>query len=99
MENTLNAKIIKQIVNAYVEMKRAEEAFKKLKETHLSELQPGRYESDYGCVIKTAMQKTTTDWKKLIWDNPQIDVTPYNVTKDVTSVIVQNYNTKKGLFS
>jgi len=99
MTKQLNEKQIKQLVNAYVEFKRAEDAWKQLKAELTDDLEPGRYESEYGRVIKNTMKKRLTNWKSLIENHPELDVDAYTEVKDVTAVTVTNLNTKTGLFS
>jgi len=96
----LDSKQIKELVNAYAEMKKAEGVFQKLRAEYCgADLEAGWYECEYGRVMKTVMQKTLTDWKKLAWDHPEIDISKYTSTKEVTAINIQNYNVKSGLFS
>ena len=89
---------IKQLINAYVDYKRAEDKFKQLRDTLCKDLVPGRYDSKYGYVTKTTAVTTKTDWQKLLWDHPEIDVSTYESTKEVTRIIVNNMNTASGFF-
>lgn len=98
MTKQLNDKQIQQLVKAYVEFKKAEDTWKQLKSELTDDLEPGRYESEYGRITKSTMKKKITNWKSLLEHHPELDTENYTDIKDVTSVTVLNYNTKTSIF-
>jgi len=97
MTNQLTEKEIKELVIAQVEYKKAKDKFDEIKERLTKDLEPGKYEGKYGKIIKTVFTKMKTDYKKLLWDNPDIDVKQYEEPQEVSSVVIQNYNTTNSI--
>jgi len=98
MTKQLNEKQIQQLVKAYVEFKKAEDTWKQLRAELTDDLEPGRYESEYGRVTKSTMKKRITDWKGLLEHHPEIDTSDYTDVREVTSITVTNLNTKTSIF-
>lgn len=98
MTKQLNEKDIKELIMAQVEYKKAKDKFEELKERLTADLEPGKYESRYGNVIKTVFDKSKVNYKKLLWDNPDINVEDYTEQQTVSSVLIQNYNTTNSIF-
>ena len=97
MTTQLTEKEIKELVIAQVEYKKAKDKFDEIKERLTKDLEPGKYEGKFGKVTKTIFEKTRTDWKRLIDDNPEIDVNKYSESQESVSVFIQNYNTASGI--
>lgn len=97
MTTQLTEKEIKELVIAQVEYKKAKDKFDEIKERLTKDLAPGKYEGKFGKVTKTIFEKTRTDWKRLIDDNPEIDVNKYSESQESVSVFIQNYNTASGI--
>lgn len=98
MKKQLTEKDIKELIMAQVEYKKAKDKFEELKERFTADLVPGKYESRYGNVIKTVFDKSKVNYKKLLWDNPDINVEDYTERQTVSSVLIQNYNTTNSIF-
>lgn len=98
MTKQLTEKDIKELIMAQVEYKKAKDKFEELKERFTADLAPGKYESRYGNVIKTVFNKSKVNYKKLLWDNPDINVEAYTEQQTVSSVLIQNYNTTNSIF-
>lgn len=98
MKKQLTEKDIKELIMAQVEYKKAKDKFEELKERLTANLEPGKYESRYGNVIKTVFDKSKVNYKKLLWDNPDINVEAYTEQQTVSSVLIQNYNTTNSIF-
>jgi len=98
MTKQLTEQEIKELVIAQVEYKKAKDKFDEIKERVTKDLEPGKYESKYGKIIKTVFEKAKVDYKKLLWDNPNIDVNKYTEIQEVSSIVIQNYNTTNSIF-
>ena len=98
MTTQLTEKQIKELVIAQVEYRKAKDRLDELKEELTKDLEPGKYESKFGKVIKSVYDKTMTDWKRLIAENPEIDVYKYTRSQETVSIIIQNLNTTNSLF-
>lgn len=98
MKTQLTDNEIKELIKAQIECKQAEDRFKALKEQYCRDLVPGHYDSKFGRIIKTLRQQPTTDWNRLLYDNPEINKADYTTTKEVMSICIQNYMMKTGLF-
>lgn len=88
--NSLDKKQIKELIRAYVDYKKAEANFKRLKEQLTKDLVEGRYESDLGYVNKFTSTRTYIDTDKLFDEHPEIDPNDYLKERDVTTVTVCN---------
>lgn len=97
MTTQLTEKEIKELVIAQVEYKKAKDKFDEVKERLTKDLEPGKYEGKFGKVIKTVFEKARTDWKRLVADNPELDVSKYTETQENTSILIQNYNTTNSI--
>ena len=98
MTNTLTDKEIKELIKAQVAVKQAEDKLKELKEKYCKDLEPGCYTSESGRVTKILKELPTTDWNKMLADNPQINKEDYTTTKEVTSITIRNDMIKGTLF-
>ncbi|MCR4715894.1 MAG: hypothetical protein K5656_01815 [Lachnospiraceae bacterium] len=98
MTKQLTDNEIKELIVAQVEYKKAKDKFDEVKERLTKDLEPGRYESKYGKIIKTVFTKMKTDYKRMLWDNPDIDIKQYEEPQEVSSLVIQNYNTSNGIF-
>jgi len=98
MTKQLTDNEIKELIVAQVEYKKAKDRFDEVKERLTKDLEPGRYESKYGKIIKTVFTKMKTDYKRMLWDNPDIDIKQYEEPQEVSSLVIQNYNTSNGIF-
>ena len=97
---TLDKQEVDALVKAYVKYKAAEAEFKALKETLTNDIEPGKHVGKYGYVNKSVSTRTTVDYKKLLEDNPDIDISKYTTEKEVVMVTIQNLLTEddeKGL--
>lgn len=92
MTKVLNDKQIKQMIQAYVKYKLAENQFKRIKDELTKDLIPGKYESKYGHVTKTISIRKAVDYTAMLRDNPQINVEEYTQEKESTLITVHNYN-------
>jgi hypothetical protein len=85
----LDDKKIKMLVRAYIEYKHAEAAFKKLKDQYVEELLPGKYESEYGNVLKSVFLRKKFDMETLLKDHPKIKPELYTSMQEVTTTTIQ----------
>lgn len=83
-------KEIRKLIDAYVDYKKAEDKFKKLKDELTSDLVTGKYESKYGNIIKNLITRNKLNLDKLKADYPDIDFDSYNETTQYISVTIQN---------
>lgn len=86
----LNEKQVKALVKAYVEYKKAENAFKKLKDELCKDIIEGKHESDVGYVLKTTSKRSSLDKTRLFEDHPEINEEEYLTEKEVTTITIQN---------
>ena len=98
MTKTLTEKEIKELIKAQVKYKQAEDKFKELKEKYCKDLEPGSYVSDAGRVVKILKDCPTTDWNRMLADNPQINKGDYTTIKQVESITIRNDMIKGNLF-
>ena len=89
-KTVLTDKEIKELIKAQIALKQAEDKFKDLKEKYTADLEPGIYTSESGRVLKLVKEVPTTDWNRLLADNPDINKEDYVTTKEVTSVAIRN---------
>jgi len=95
---TLSEKEVDALVKAYVKYKAAEAEFKLLKDTLVTDdIQPGKYTGKNGYINKSTSIRSSVDYKKLLEDNPDIDVSSYTTEKEVTMVTVTNLVTSDSL--
>lgn len=98
MTKQLTDNEIKELVLAQIEYKKAKDKFDALKAQLTDDLDFGTYIGKYGKVMKNSYIKNITDWKRLVRENPDIDVANYEKQQEVTSVVIQNYNTTTSIF-
>jgi len=98
MTKQLTENEIKELVLAQIEYKKAKDKFDEVKERITKDLEPGKYEGKAGKIIKTLFTKMKTNYKQLLWDNPDIDISKYEEPQEVSSVVIQNYNTTNSIF-
>lgn len=79
---------IRQLAQAYTEFRVKENAFKTLRDKLTKDLDCGKYISEDGQVSKTESVRNYTDWDQMIKDHPEIDITKYQHSTDVTVVKV-----------
>jgi len=87
---TLSDKEIDALIKAYVKYKAAEAEFKALKDMLTNDLRPGKYTGKNGYINKAVSVRSTIDYKRMIIDNPSIDVSAYTTEKEVAVVTIQN---------
>lgn len=91
MTKVLSEKQIKELITAYTTYKKAENNFKRIKESLTKDLKPGKYESiNYGYILKSESSRTSVDLDALLKDYPQIDVNDYTITKQVVMTTIHN---------
>ena len=98
MTKQLTDNEIKELILAQIEYKKAKDKFEALKSQLTDDLEAGTYVCKYGKVMKNSYLKSFTDWKRLVRENPDIDVANYEKQQEVTSVVIQNYNTTTSIF-
>lgn len=98
MTKQLTDNEIKELVLAQIEYKKAKDKFDALKAQLTDDLDDGTYVCKYGKVMKNHYIKSITDWKRLVRENPDIDVADYEKQQEVSSVLIQNYNTTTSIF-
>lgn len=92
--NTLTEKEMKQLVQAYVDYKKAEDRFKVLKEKLTSNLIEGSYTSKYGKIVKSIATQSSLDIKKLLEEHPELEelINSYRKSSGFMRVTISNYN-------
>lgn len=90
---TLTDKEIKQLVDAYVDYKKAEDRFKVLKEKLTSDLIEGAYVGKAGKIVKSIATQSSLDIKRLIEEHPELEalIDSYRRNSEFSRVTISNY--------
>lgn len=84
-------KELQKMVDAYIQYKKAEKIFAERKEAVDSQLAYGKYETKDGSIVNKILTSTKTlDKKRLAEENPNIDLTKYESSKECTRISISN---------
>ena len=92
-KRSLTTSDIKTLVDLDTAYKKAKKALDNAKAELIPESVPeGKYVvADYGCVSKVAIVQTVIDYKKLLADHPEIDVSLYTTYKDAPRILFTDF--------
>ena len=92
VKKSLSISEIKELVEAKQELDNAKEKFK------IDDLAAGKYFAEgEGVVTKNVTVRATVNYKKLLEDNPSIDVKQYTEYTEVASVLIKPLKTNDSL--
>ena len=92
-KRSLTTSDIKTLVDLDTAYKKAKKALDTAKAELIPEsVSEGKYVvADYGCVSKIAIVQTVVDYKRLVADHPEIDVSLYTTYKEAPRILFTDY--------
>lgn len=96
-KRSLTIEDVKTLVNLDTAYKKAKKALDKAKAELIPDsVAEGKYVvEEYGCVQKVSIVQTVVDYKRLLADHPEIDISLYTEYKDAPRILFKDFRSEE----